>query len=153
MNFKMEEQDVSAGDNEMTERETVSSISSSSSSSSSTISSTKTKEETIAITNYHFPPSFAMFGYKERIAFFDDYGEQLPLTPYMDDIALHNATSIDFLVEDDVDEAGAPDKKRKKWKNRMIGNEEEEEDEEEDEDDHMPKQIMTEEIELEIKCR
>ena len=126
---------------------------------------------TKAVTKYHFTPAFAMFGYKQRTAYFDDYGEQTPLTPYMDQFALRDATSIDLLV-DHVDDGSAGGKgggkggntgrRKNKWKDRRMGKkdvveqeieEEEEEEEEEDDGELVPQKILSEEIQLEMKCR
>ena len=123
----------------------------------------KSKEQGISITKYSFTPAYAMFGYTKRTAHFDDYGEQTALTPYMDQFALRDATSIELLVEgDDVESTGKEGgKKKKTWRERMNDNKEEEDEDneedgeegEEEDDDEIPQKIVTEEIELDIKCR
>jgi len=179
MNFKMDEQDEAQDggglDTSTTEQDSSTVVSSSSSSSSSSSGNSTNDHSssamTKAVTKYHFTPAFAMFGYKQRTAYFDDYGEQTPLTPYMDQFALRDATSIDLLV-DHVDDGSAGGKgggkggntgrRKNKWKDRRMGKkdvveqeieEEEEEEEEEDDGELVPQKILSEEIQLEMKCR
>ena len=67
-----------------------------------------------------------MFNHTQRTAYFDDYGEQSPLTPYMDQFALRDSTAIEFLVDGEMESEenknnnSKKKKKKKNWRDRMA---------------------------------
>ena len=115
-------------------------------------------------------PAFAMFNYKDAASYFDDYGVQGDLTAYMDQFALADATSAISLLVDggdaDLSESSGKGSKKKRWKDRMTGagkdddlDDEDEDDDNDDydgyddDDDALPRKLVENSVDLDIKCR
>ena len=114
-------------------------------------------------------PLYAMFRFKEKSAYLDDYGVQGDLTAYMDQFALADATSAISLLVDgeggDLTENTSKGSKKKRWKDRMAGGGKDDELDEDDEDDDyddyddyddddtVPQKLVETNVMLDIKCR
>ncbi len=162
-----------------------SSSSSSSSAAGSEKSAAEKSKEAIEsiqeILNLKFPPLYAMFQFDEEklCSGYDDYGQQCDLTPYMDQFARQETTSIELLVEDgdrrkDSRGAGAGEgaSTKKRWRDRMAGkgskgdagamfhDDSEDDDADEDDDtyddddmDAVPERLVSEETQLDVACK